>query len=194
MTRMVDARAEWHTPTRVLVDTSADVGLSIGQTGELQAQIEQNLPRTVTRSAGTVKVGTDLTATLIGDPMEVQIEPRDAIDASTGSAIGLLWTWKIHPLRPNDELRLTAHLKMTVPGTNHGLTKNVPLTLKVHRTNSYTAHQVFTNWATWAAIVAAAAGLVRWLWPRLLSGRTRRNRSISGDDEDRHDQAAPQHP
>ncbi|HET8615865.1 MAG TPA: hypothetical protein VFL94_10095 [Actinomycetales bacterium] len=185
MAQMVDANAAWHVRRTVPVDQTQDVGLSVGQTDELTRQIEDNLPQTESVPAGTLQVGTDVTAALVGDPSDVQIRPDQAIDASTGSAVGLLWTWKVRALHPTKDLHLTAHLAMLVPGTDHRLTRDVPLHLTVQRTASYTAHQIFTHWATWAAIVTAAAGVARWLWVRL-----RRRRAGHATDRDSPDGTA----
>lgn len=170
MARMVDARAAWHAPRRVKVDVPVGLGLSIGDTQELRRQIQQNLPGTEEIPTGPFKLGTDVSATLRVDPEQAHVEPDVPIDASTGSAVGLLWTWQLRALQPVDELHVTAHLAMRVPNTEHTLNRDVPLTLAVERTPTYTVHQVFTNWGTWVAIVGAVGAAVRWLWRRLRPG------------------------
>jgi hypothetical protein len=185
MRQMVQSRAQWHAPSRTPVDQTAEIGLSIGDGEELRAEIEEALPDTPSRPGVPLKVGTDVSARLIGDDSDVSITPDDSIDASTGSDIALLWTWKIHPQRPTDRLELTALLKMTVPGTNHQLTKILDLDLVVVRTFSFTVHQVFTNWGTWTAIISSAAAAAGWLWAR----RRRKKRPPPT-----HDRAGPRKP
>lgn len=166
MSTMVESRATWRAPDRTPVDQTTEIGLTIGDGAGLRAEVEQALPDVPTQPGVPLKVGTDVSARLIGDGADVSITPDDAIDASTGSDIALLWTWKIRPLHPTEELRLTALLQMTVPGTDHRLTKTVHLDLVVTRTLSFTAHQVFTNWGTWTAIVSSLAAGGGWLWAR----------------------------
>lgn len=167
MATMVQAQATWHAARAVDVDTTTEVGLSIGDTAELRRQIEANLPNTPTTDAGTLTVGPDVSAVLVADEDAASVYPSDAVDASTGSDIGLLWTWSVHPRRPAEELRLTARVTMTVPGTDHVMTQHLPLTMQVRRTAGFTVHQVFTNWMTWAAICTTVLGFLRWGWPRL---------------------------
>ena len=166
MAEMVDAEAVWHAPHTARVDTALELGLSIGDGEELRQQVEQALPDTPAQPGIPLKVGTDVSARLLGDPSEVTVTPNDAIDASTGSDIALLWTWIVRPLRPSDDLRLAAYLSMTVPGTDHVITKIVHVTLRVTRTLDYTVHQVFTNWGTWVAIIGTLSAGARWVWIR----------------------------
>ena len=163
MREMVDTRARWHAPSRTPVAETTEVGLSIGNGEELRRQVEETLPEVPTQPGVPLRVGTDVSARLVGEPSDVSISPSDAIDASTGSDIALLWTWNIHPKHPNDRLKLSAHLTMTVPGTEHKLTRTLNLVLSVTRTASYTAHQVFTNYGTWAAIAAGSVAAIGWL-------------------------------
>ncbi|MGL5816684.1 MAG: hypothetical protein ACRCYR_03910 [Phycicoccus sp.] len=163
MAQMVDTHMRWHTPASLTVDTTADLGLSIGDSPALRREIEANLPDTAPGSNRPIRVGTDVTAVLVGDPDDVQITPDAPIDASTGSDVALLWTRIVRPRRPADELRLVAKLSMRVPGTDHRLTHDVPVSLPVHRTWGYTAGQLFTNWPTLAAVGASVATAVAWL-------------------------------
>lgn len=94
------------------------------------------------------------------------VEPDEAVDASTGSDLALLWTWTVHPKQPTERLRLTAHLSFTVPGTDHVLTRDLPLTMRVRRTAIFTFKQIFTNWATLWAIAVALLGGLAWVWRR----------------------------
>ena len=132
MREMVDTRARWHAPSRTPVAETTEVGLSIGNGEELRRQVEETLPEVPTQPGVPLRVGTDVSARLVGEPSDVSISPSDAIDASTGSDIALLWTWNIHPKHPNDRLKLSAHLTMTVPGTEHKLTRTLNLVLERH--------------------------------------------------------------
>ena len=164
MDQMVDTQATWHAPSQTPVDETTQIGLSIGAGDRLRREIEEVLPDVPSQTATPLRVGTDVSARLIGDSSDVSITPDDAINASTGSDIALLWTWDIHPRHPADRLELTALVKMTVPGTDHQLTKILHVHLRVTRTVGFTAHQVFTNWGTWTAIVMALVGSAGWMW------------------------------
>jgi hypothetical protein len=163
MGALVDARAAWHAPDALTVDEPASLGLSIGDTQDLRRQIELNLPDLPVRDAGVLQVGDNVSAELIADRASLAVQPDSAIDASFGSQPGLLYTWTVRPLQPAAKLRVHVHLTMTVPGTNHVLVRDIPLTLRVDRTLSYTAYQVFSSWTTWAAIVASAAAAFGWV-------------------------------
>ncbi len=173
MDQMVETQAIWHAPSQTPVDETTQIGLSIGAGDRLRREIEEVLPDVPSQTATPLRVGTDVSARLIGDPSDVSITPDDAINASTGSDIALLWTWDIHPRHPADRLELTALVKMTVPGTDHQLTKILHVHLRVTRTVGFTTHQVFTNWGTWTAIVMALVGSAGWMW------RTTRRRKQS---------------
>jgi len=173
MDQMVDTQATWHAPSQTPVDETTQIGLSIGAGDRLRREIEEVLPDVPSQTATPLRVGTDVSARLIGDSSDVSITPDDAINASTGSDIALLWTWDIHPRHPADRLELTALVKMTAPGTDHQLTKILHVHLRVTRTLGFTAHQVFTNWGTWTAVVMALVGSAGWMW------RTTRRRKQS---------------
>lgn len=161
---LVDANVAWRSPARLTVDETTDIGLAIGGGQTLRDEIEKNLPNTEEIPAGKVSVGPVVKASLIVDPADATVEPNDAIDASTSSDIALLWTWKLHPLHPDDELTVTALIAVSVPGTDYAVTHDIPLRIPVDRTFEYTVYQVFSNWATWAAIAGAAFAGVGWLW------------------------------
>jgi hypothetical protein len=173
MSDLVDARATWHAPDALSVDEPASIGLSLGDTDHLRGQIEVNLPDLPTRDGGDLKVGTDVSAELFVDESFIAVQPDRAINASFGSQPGLLWTWTVRPLRPASELRIRAHLTMTVPGTNAVLIEDLPLTLRAQRTLAFTAYQVFSSWTTWAAVVASAAAAFGW-WRRRRTDRPAR--------------------
>jgi hypothetical protein len=175
--QLVQAPVSWHAPDRLAADESADLGLSIGSTAELRQRIAEALPGTITTPGGTVRVSPDAAAVLVVDPKEAVVEPNGRVNASTGSDIGLLWTWKIHPLRPSSALHLTARIEVLLPETGQPLVRYVDLSLPVDRTVRYTATQVFTNWATWVSIVTVVAGWVTFLWRR----RTRAHPGPGGD-------------
>ncbi|TQM62602.1 hypothetical protein [Humibacillus xanthopallidus] len=163
---LVQAPVSWHAPDRLAADESADLGLSIGSTAELRQRIAEVLPGTITTPGGTVRVSPDAAAVLVVDPQEAVVEPNGRVNASTGSDIGLLWTWKVHPLRPSSALHLTARIEVLLPETGQPLIRYVELILPVDRTVRYTATQVFTNWATWVSIVTVVAGWVAFVWRR----------------------------
>lgn len=163
MGAMVDARAAWHAPDALTVEEPATLGLTIGDTEDLRRQIELNLPDLSVRDAGVLQVGDNVSAELIADRASLAVQPDRAIDASFGSQPGLLYTWTVRPLQPAAKLRVHVHLTMTVPGTNHVMVRDIPLTLRVDRTLSYTAYQVFSSWTTWAAVVASAAAAFGWV-------------------------------
>lgn len=163
---MVGSTVRWHRSEVLKADRSQVLGISIGNSPTLIEEIEEALPDTYPESDRPIIVGTDVTAILVGNPQDVQIEPDQEINASTGSDIGLLWSWDVRPLRPNDSLRLTAKLSIEVPGTEHTLTRDVPLTIEVQRTLSSTASQVFDNWGTLAAVTTSSFLGVLWLWRR----------------------------
>ena len=131
MGALVDARATWHAPDALTVDEPASLGLSIGDTEDLRRQIELNLPDLPVRDAGVLQVGDNVSAELIADRASLAVQPDSAIDASFGSQPGLLYTWTVRPLQPAAKLRVHVHLTMTVPGTNHVLVRDIPLTLRV---------------------------------------------------------------
>jgi len=166
MSEMVEAKADWLAPDQADVDQQVKIGLSIGDSAALKAQIDATLPKVPTVPAGKLYVGTDVSAELIADPLLVTVKPDVAINASTGSEIGLLWAWTIHTLQPADQLELTAHITMTIPGTTHQLIRDLNFFLSVKRTIGYTANQVFTSWATWAGIAGSVAAVMGWLWKR----------------------------
>ena len=162
--RLVDASVEWRSPPRLTVDETADIGLAIGGGQRLRDEIEKNLPNTLPSPLGTISVGPVVRATLLVNPADATVEPHDAIDASTPSDVALLWTWKLHPLHPDDSLTVTALVSVSVPGTNYSVTHQLPLRLPVDRTLQYTAYQFFSNWATWAAIAGITLiPIGRWL-------------------------------
>ena len=133
MGALVDARATWHAPDALTVDEPASLGLSIGDTEDLRRQIELNLPDLPVRDAGVLQVGDNVSAELIADRASLAVQPDSAIDASFGSQPGLLYTWTVRPLQPAAKLQVHVHLTMTVPGTNHVLVRDIPLTLRVDR-------------------------------------------------------------
>jgi hypothetical protein len=162
--RLVDARATWQTPISLAVGRSHRIGLAIGDPGRLRTQIDQLVERAVPRDAGPVRIGPTVRVTLWADADDALVRPSEAVDRSTGSQVAMLWTWFVRPLHPARGMFFIAHVE--VPSDGYTFGTDIPLTLPVHRTIGYTLHQVFSHWATWSAIVVAAATAARWLWRR----------------------------
>lgn len=156
-------RAAWQAPKRIKVNQTARVGLVIGDPGLLKAQIRQLVPGSYPSPAGTVRVGSTIGVQLLADPGDASVTPKAAIDESMGEHTALLWTWYINAKHPDSGLLLTAEV-VTKMSDGHVLRKELALTIPVDRTAQYTLYQIFSNWATWAAIVTALTGIVSWVW------------------------------
>ncbi|BCJ77984.1 hypothetical protein CS0771_75280 [Catellatospora sp. IY07-71] len=181
---LVTQRVDWQAPASLDVEQTARVGLSVGSGAELKSKVEALVPNAVTTPAGEMKVGPTVRASLRGNPEDVEITPAEAVNASTGSDVQMLWTWLIKPKHPTDALDLTAHLE--VPLSNgHVITHEVPLRIEVHRTMPYTVWQVLTNWGTWSAVVTSLIGVVGWLI------RRRRKQGAAGEEKPEASVAAP---
>jgi hypothetical protein len=161
--RLLDRQAAWQAPKRINVDQTARVGLVIGDPSLLKTQIRQLVPGTYPKSAGHVKVGSTIGVRLVADPSDASVTPKDAIDESMGEHTALLWTWFVRATHPNAGLFLTAEI-VTKMSDGHVLRKEVALTIPVDRTLQYTLYQIFSNWATWAAIVGALSTAVTVIW------------------------------
>jgi len=161
---LVEERATWQTPTSLAVGKSHRIGLVIGDSGRLRTRIDELIEEAVPREASPVKIGPNVRVALWVDAGDATVKPSEAVDQSTGSQIAMLWTWFVRPLRPADRMSFTAHVE--VPAEGHTFSTDIPLSVPVERTVSYTAQQIFTNWATWSAIVVAVATGGRWLWKR----------------------------
>ena len=130
-------------------------------------RLDQNLPGSTSIPAGSVRVGPDTDVTLEGDEADVQIEPKAPIRASTGSQIGLLFIWKVHPLHATEDLSLTAVISVPIvdqDGRAHTVTTPVTHRFPVAPTLAYRARQVATAWQTWFGIAATVGGGFVWLW------------------------------
>jgi hypothetical protein len=167
VSRLVERRAVWQAPKRIKVGDTARVGLVIGDPNLLRTEISQLVPGSYPTAAGPVKVGSTIAVQLTADPSDASVVPNEAINNSMGEHTALLWTWYVHPTHPNTSpgLFLTAEI-VTTMSDGHVLRKELALTIPVDRTLQYTTYQIFTNWATWAAIVGAFAGLVTWIWKK----------------------------
>jgi LPXTG-motif cell wall-anchored protein len=112
-------------------------------------------------------VGSTISVQLTADPSDASVTPNGAIDKSIGEHTALLWTWYVRATHPNTSpgLFLTAEI-VTKMSDGHVLQEELALTIPVDRTLQYTVYQIFTNWATWAAIVGAFAGLFAWIWKK----------------------------
>lgn len=170
--QMVHTVAQWEHPEHLTVGEAERVALSIGQSQEIATKVEQLVKNGVTTSAGEVKVGPTVRVTLQADPEDAEITPSDAVNASTGSDIAMLWTWLVKPKHPTEELILTAHMEIPL-SDGHVATNDLPLSVPVSRTFGYTMNQVFTNWATWASVGTSIAGVGGWFLRR--ARRRRKN-------------------
>jgi hypothetical protein len=179
--QLVNAEAAWHRPSSLRAGETSRIGLSIGNSAALNTDIQSLLPSTSTQDAGTVAVGPNVSATLEVDPEDASVDPSTAINASTGSDIQLLWTWYVHPKHPTDDLEVTAHIAVTL-SDNTVKTVDVPLSIEVHRTASYTFDQIFSDWETWVSIVTVAGGAVLFVWRR----RRRLLELVNRDDDGAH--------
>ena len=158
---LVDRVATWHAPSHLVVDRSTRVGLSIGTGSEITNEVNTLVQNDVPTDAGTVQVGPTVTATLEADSDDATVTPSVAVDASTGSDVELLWTWTVRAIHPSDDLLLTVHLAIPLVG-GHVLTRDLPLSIPVSRTFSYTVHQFFDSWGTWSAIGGTIIAVGGW--------------------------------
>ena len=165
LSHLVTAQAAWHTPSSLRADETSRIGLSIGSSDNLNTAIQSLLPSTSTSDAGTVAIGPNVSATLEVDSDDASVSPSTAINTTTGSDVQLLWTWFLRPQHPTDDLQITAHI--TVALSDHTVkTADIPLSIKVDRTASYTAHQIFSAWETWVSIVTVIGGALLAVWRR----------------------------
>ena len=155
------------------VDRAERIGLSIGQSKEIADRMDTLVKDGIKSTPVEVKVGSTVRVTLQADPEDAEITPSDAVDASTGSDIAMLWTWLVKPKHPTDELILTAHMEIPL-SDGHVATNDLPLSVPVSRTAGYTMRQVFTNWATWSAVGTSIAGVGGWFLRR-----SRRRRKLA---------------
>ncbi|MEV0296075.1 hypothetical protein [Nocardia sp. NPDC050710] len=151
--------------SRPPVDGGQRIGLEIGSSDAVKSKIEALLPDTSPISGGTVEVGPTVRVKLLVDPSDAEVTPSDAVSASTGSNIQMLWTWFVHPKHPTSALLLTAHLEVPL-SDGHVISNYISLRIPVHRTLGYTAGQIFSNWATWSAIAVSGIGITGWLLRR----------------------------
>ena len=183
--RLLTRRAAWQAPKRINVDQTARVGLVIGDPSLLKAQIRQLVPGTYPKPAGTVKVGSTISVKLLADPRDASVTPSGAVDESMGEHTALLWTWYVNAKHPNASLLLTAEI-VTKMSDGHVLYKQLALPIFVDRTVKYTLYQVFSNWATWAAIVAALGGTASWIWRKRRKRPDTRKGEKSENKEHKH--------
>ncbi len=161
--RLLDRQVAWQAPKRIQVDQTARVGLVIGDPSLLKAQIRQLVPGSYPKPSGNVRVGSTIGVQLLADPNDASVTPSDAIDESMGEHTALLWTWYVNAKHPSQGLLLTAQI-VTKMSDGHVQQKELALTIPVDRTPQYTLYQIFSNWATWAAIVAALGTTVGAIW------------------------------
>ncbi|SCL38631.1 hypothetical protein GA0070624_6281 [Micromonospora rhizosphaerae] len=179
--------AHWQVPSALRADRTARIGLVIGSGSALTAKINSLLPSTGSISAGRVQVGPKVRVTLRADPADASVIPSEAVDASTGSDVQMLWTWLVHPLHPTKALLLTAHLELPL-NNGHVIKQELPLTVRVARTLPYTVRQIFSSWATWSAVGGTVVSVAGWLHSRRRKGaktgqHTTGKRAATGDEE-----------
>ncbi len=162
---LIAKEATWQAPASLTVGSTERIGLSIGEGRRIKDQIDRLLPSASPVTAGVVAVGPTVRATLFATAQDADISPSDAIDASTGSDVQMLWTWLVHPKRPTDRLTLTAHLEVPL-SDGHVVTHELSLTLPVKRTTMYTLTEVATHWGTWSGVGASIIGIVGWFLAR----------------------------
>ena len=160
MDSLVTARASWQAPRSLMVEKAERIGLVIGDAERLASEIGVLIKRSVPRDVGTVKVGPNVRVTLQADKGDASIEPSKAVDQSTTRNVAMLWTWIVRPRHPASSMYFTAHVE--VPSDKHVFAMDVPLTMEVKRTASYTLHQIFVNWGTWSAIFVAISAWATW--------------------------------
>ncbi len=162
---LIAKEATWQAPKSLTVGDTQRVGLSIGEGTKIKDKIDNLLSGTSPTSAGVVEVGPTVRATLLASEEDADISPSDAVNASTGSDIQMLWTWLVHPKQPTDRLTLTAHLEVPL-SDGHVVTHELSLSLPVSRTVTYTLTEVGTHWATWSGVGASVVGIVGWFLAR----------------------------
>jgi hypothetical protein len=162
---LVTREATWQAPKSLDVGKTERIGLTVGEGATLKTKIEQLFPAALPTNAGPVLVGPTVRVSLHADPNDADITPSEAVDASTGSDVQMLWTWFVHPKHPNKALLLTARFDVPL-SSGHTIHNEIALTLQVKRTVAYTAGQIFTHWGTWSAIAASIVSVAAWLWRR----------------------------
>jgi hypothetical protein len=152
--QLIVTEARWHRPDALKVKESESIGLQIGDSGELRQEITDNFPGTLSSSAGSVKVGPEVSVRLVGDPDEVTIVPgpEGPIVKSTDREVAMLFEWIVTPKIVTDDLHLKALVEVSLPNKPKLTTDEIPLSIRVKRTPAYTFNQLFTHWETWLAI------------------------------------------
>jgi hypothetical protein len=158
--QLITSRAEWIVPPELDVDTSSAIGLKIGDSAEIRDAVARNLPSTQAQEAGTVTIGPNVTVRLEYNESQADVHPHDAIVSSTARNVAMLFSWNVTPRIPG-ELHVIAVVAVSLNNGPVLKTTELHKKLIVHRTLGYTAHQVFTNWGTWSAIVLAVLAMFR---------------------------------
>ena len=169
---MVRTVATWQHPAKLVVGKAERVGLTMGQSQELKDKMDVLVKNGVKTPAGQVEVGPTVRITLQADPEDAEITPSEAVDASTGSTIAMLWTWLVKAKQPTEGLTLTAHMEIPL-SDGHVATNDLPLSIPVERTVGYTVNQILTNWATWASVGTSIVGVGGWFLRRAQRRRKR---------------------
>ncbi|GIH07851.1 hypothetical protein Rhe02_59180 [Rhizocola hellebori] len=178
---LVTADSHWQVPSVLNAGETARLGLSVGSGSEFSKKINEVLENTTTSvAAGPVQVGPKVRVTLRADPGDVSIVPSESVDASAGSDIKMLWTWTVHPFHPTKALLFMAYLEVPLDN-GYVIAGQLPLRLQVRRTVSYTAHEVFTNWATWSAIATTVVGVLAWFYRARRRQKGRKSTAGTGE-------------
>ena len=153
--KIIDAEAQWQLPDYLEVDESQAIGLSINDSPEVRRAIELNLPGTKPSEGGPVTIGPMVSVLLKGPGGQIDIEPKTPQTWSTKTEAALLFTWTVTPKVVTDSLHLQVLGEVTMRDKSNVTTFTLNREIKVKRTLSYTLGEIFSHWATWAAIAAA---------------------------------------
>lgn len=167
---LVSADATWNAPDHFTVDKTQRVALTIGDPGQLAGEVARLAPNTSAHPEGKVSVGPDVKVTLLADPNDADIAPKDAIDTSTGRDVRLAFSWTVHPRHPDNQMPLTAEVVVAL-ANGAPVTTDIPLNIDVKGTPGYTVGKA---WPVVASVVAVLVGVVA-LW-QATSGPRKRHR------------------
>lgn len=162
--QLVSEQSKWHAPEEFTVDESQMVGLQIGDSSELAADINALLPNTVSKAGPRVQVGPTMTARLVASPSDAEVAPDDTIDRSTGSDIEVLFSWSVKPKRAG-KLHLTAEVDVPLDGTSQKVHTTVPLDIVVADTNAHRVKQLLSDYGPLLGLIGGGGiiGLLAWI-------------------------------
>jgi hypothetical protein len=134
---------------------SSPVGLKIGDSPEVRANLEMNVPGGELTDAGRVTVGPIVTVRLEADPSEAEITPKESYPMlpKKGDNGAMAFSWNVRPKVVTDRLNLIAIVEASKsePGSKP-TTSTKSLFIQTNRTLKFTVEQIFGSWGTWAAI------------------------------------------